>query len=104
MIKNKENITKIIMKPFAECLCVIGQDWYHIQFIIEFLPNEFYPDYMEISKYVSQKISGQELNIEAAVDMIGSMLQSEYSPKDLKVTGIVNDVITHFPVEVIKQY
>lgn len=104
MIPNKENITKIIMKPFAECLCAIGQDWYHIQFIIEFFPDKFYPDYMDITKYISKEISGKELNIESAIDLLGSMLQSTYSPKELKITGIVNDVITHFPVEVIKQY
>lgn len=59
---------------------------------------------MDVAKYISQEISGKELNIEAAVYVLGSMLQTTYSPKELKVTGIVNDVVTHFPVEVIKQY
>lgn len=59
---------------------------------------------MDITKYISKEISGKELNIESAIDLLGSMLQSTYSPKELKITGIVNDVITHFPVEVIKQY
>ena len=50
---------------------------------------------MDITRYISKEISGKELNIESAIDLLGSMLQSTYSPKELKITGIVNDVITH---------
>lgn len=104
MIQNKQNITEIIMRPFAECLCAIGRDWYHIQFEIIFKPVKTYPDYMTVGKYISEMISGKELNIEEAVDRIGSMLKEKYQPESLTVTGKVDKVITHFPVEVTKQY
>ena len=104
MIQNTQKITEIIMKPFAECLCAIGKDWYHIQFEINFKPDKTYPDYMTVGKFISENISGKELNIEDAVDMIGSMLKEKYQPHSLTVTGKVDKVITHFPVEVIKQY
>ena len=104
MIPNKENITKIIMKPSAECLCAIGKDWYHIQFEVHFTPVEYYPDYMTVAKYISDNISGKEMNIETAIDTLGKMLKTTYNPSLLTVKGIVNNVVTHFPVEVIKTY
>ena len=104
MIDNKEQITQIIMRPFAECLCAIGQDWYHLQYEVVFIPAECYPDYMDVAAYISKNISGKELNIEAAVDILGTMLKTTYNPAALTVKGIVDKVITHFPVEVIKEY
>lgn len=104
MVKNKENITEIIMKPFAECLCAIGKDWYHIQFEVHFTPVEYYPDYMTVAKYISDNINGKEMNIETAVDTLGEMLKTTYNPSLLTVKGIVDKVVTHFPVEVIKTY
>lgn len=104
MIQNKEKITSIIMKPFAECLCEIGKDWYHIQFEVDFTPNKTYPDYMDVAEYISKEISGKQLNIEAAVEKLGSMLWDQYKPMSLTVKGIVDKVITHFPVEVKKTY
>ena len=104
MIDNRENISCIIMKPFAECKCGIGKDWYHIEFEILFAPRKTYPDYMNVSKFISENISGKELNIEQAVEGVGEMLWNKYEPAELCVKGIVKDVITHFPVEVIKEY
>ena len=103
-ISNKENISTITMRPFAECLCAIGKDWYHIDFEVYFEPSTCYPDYMQISDFVSQNISGKELNIEQAVAILGDMLYREYSPNHLYVTGTVDKVVTHFPVEVCKEY
>lgn len=104
MIQNKERISAIVMKPFAECLCAIGRDWYHIQFEVTFFPDDYYPDYMTISQFISQNINGHEMNIETAIDTLGQMLMTKYKPKNLTVKGIVDKVITHFPVEVIKEY
>lgn len=104
VIKNSENISKIVMHPFAECLCAIGKDWYHIDFDVQFIPDEYYPDYMEVSAFISEYISGKELNIEEAVDSLGHMLNDTYKPTSLIVKGKVDKVVTHFPVEVIKEY
>lgn len=104
MVQNKENITEIIMKPFAECLCAIGKDWYHIQFEVHFAPVKYYPDYMTVAEYISSNISGKEMNIETAVDTLGKMLKTTYNPSSLTVKGIVDKVVTHFPVEVVKTY
>ena len=104
MIPNHEKITTIVMKPFAECLCAIGKDWYHIQFEAIFTPIQYYPDYMDVAAFVSEHISGKEMNIETAVDTLGMMLMTKYAPVHLTVKGIVNNVVTHFPVEVVKEY
>lgn len=104
MVKNTQDITMIIMKPFADCLCQIGQDWYHIDFEVTFVPGDIYPDYMDVSRYVSNHISGHEMNIEDAVATFFEMLSTKYNPKHLSVRAIVNKATTHFPVEVIKEY
>ena len=51
-INNVESINKIIMKPQATCLCQIGQDWYLNNFTVEFYPNDYYPDYMEVEAWI----------------------------------------------------
>lgn len=104
MIKNTQGISKIIMKPFGECKCAIGQDWYHINFEITFIPNGYYPDYMDVSKFVTNSINGKELNIEDAVNVIGEYLYTKYNPAKLTVTADVKDVVTHCPVTVTKEY
>lgn len=102
MIKNTQSISEIIMKPFADCLCEIGQDWYHIDFEVVFAPGEYYPDYMDVQKNISAKISGKTLNIEDAVDTLYKILKV-YKPLNLSVKAVVNKSTTHFPVEVIKK-
>ena len=100
-IENKEKINKIIMKPYATCLCHIGQDWYLNKFEIEFIPENYYPDYMEVEKWINENIEGKELNIEQAVDMIYSHLM-RYEPFDITVRSVVKDCKTHFNVIVEK--
>jgi len=101
-IANEEKVNRIHMKPYADCKCAIGQDWYHIQFDVEFLPGKWYPDYMEVSRFVADDISGQVLNIEQAVERLWSFLDNTYCPAFLRVKAVVDACITHFPVEVEK--
>lgn len=103
-LNNSQKITKIVMHPFADCLCAIGQDWYHIDFDVIFIPDKHYPDYMDISRFVSTSISGKEMNIEDAVDCLGSMLYSNYEPLALTIRANIKKSTTHFPVEVEKTY
>ena len=102
MIKNLEGITMIIMKPFANCLCKLGQDWYHIDFEATFIPGDYYPDYMDIQRDITEKINGKELNLEEAVDILYGILEA-YKPQNMSVRAVVNKSTTHFPVEVIKE-
>ena len=104
VIKNTQNISEITMKPFAECICAIGKDWYHIDFWINFEPADSYPDYMDVQEFISKAISGNELNIEEAVATLGDTLWDVYKPKSMTITGTVDNVVTHFPVEVTKRY
>ena len=100
-IKNLQNISRVIMRPFAECKCAIGRDWYHIDFEIVFIPRNYYPDYMDTTDFISKNINGRELNIEEAVDVIFEHLRT-YEPMGLSVTANVESVTTHFPVSVTK--
>lgn len=98
-IENKENVSRIIMKPTAVSKCKIGQDWYKMAFEVEFIPGECYPDYIEVNDYVMAEIDGKELNIEEASGMLYEML-SAYEPKSLKVTNHITGCKTHFDVDV----
>lgn len=100
-INNTESINKIVMKPQATCLCQIGQDWYLNNFTVEFYPNDYYPDYMEVEAWINKNIEGRELNIEHAVNLLYNFL-NEYSPAALRVTSTVTDCKTHFDVVVSK--
>ena len=104
MIKNTQKITSIVMKPFAECRCVLGKDWYHIDYEAEMTPADCYPDYMDVSRFISEEINGKDLNIEDAVEKFGNFLWENYSPASLTVKANVSNVTTHCPVIVIKEY
>lgn len=100
-LENKENIQRIEMKPTAITKCAIGQDWYKHEFVIEFVPYLYYPDYMEIEKWIMNNIDGKELNIEEAVDMVHAMLK-EFQPKYLCVKDYIHGNKVHFDVMVEK--
>ncbi len=101
-IKNKENIKQIIMKPTACTLCAIGQDWFNSEFVITFIPNEYYPDYMQVQDWIMTNIDGKEMNIETAANEIYKFIEKEYAPKALTVENHVNACKSHFPVIVTR--
>lgn len=98
---NKENITGIVMEPTACVKCAIGQDWYKCEFMVTFYPGDYYPDYMEVEKFVMEEIDGHELNIEEAVDRLYQHLK-QYEPSGLVVGCNVHGCKVHFDVEVVK--
>lgn len=99
-IENKENVTKIVMKPTAYVKCRIGQDWYKCEFCVTFIPGTGYPDYMQINEFVMKNIDGKELNIEEAARVLYDHL-SIYCPKYLQVRNHIAGCKTHFDVDVV---
>lgn len=98
-IDNNENVKRIVMHPSACVKCQIGQDWYKCEFDVYFTPEKYYPDYMEVEKYVMENIDGKELNIEQAGKMLKDYLK-QYEPEDLEVIVNVAGNKVHFDVEV----
>lgn len=101
-LTNSQKITEIIMKPVAYTKCVIGQDWYKNELEIYFIPNECYPDYMEVNDFIMERVDGKELNIEDVVDIVYAELK-KYDPVALKVIDYIKGCKTHFDVTVIKE-
>lgn len=101
-IENVQQIDKIIMHPTAYTKCIIGQDWYKNELEIEFVPGDYYPDYMDVDRFIMEEIDGAELNIEDVVDKIYTFLRSEYQPQVLIVTDHIRGCKTHFNVDVVK--
>lgn len=103
MAKSEEKISKVTMKPFAECQRAVDRDWYHIDFDVEFYPSFFYPDYTAVTGCIKEEVSGKVLNIEEAVDKVGELF-SKYEPQKLVVRGVVSESTSHFSVEVVKEF
>ena len=101
-IKNEQEIKKITMCPTAYTKCVIGQDWYKNELEIDFVPDLWYPDYIEVDQWIMEEIDGHEFNIEDVVDMIYKKLNVEFYPKSIKVTNHIKGCKTHFDVIVSK--
>ena len=97
---NNEGVKKIIMHPTACVKCQIGQDWYKCEFEVTFIPSGYYPDYMEVGKFVEEHIDGQELNIEQAAKMLCDFLNVAYEPKEITVCNHIRGCKTHFDVDV----
>ena len=99
-LENKEKVKKITMYPVAHTLCAIGQDFYKYEFKVEFEVGNYYPDYMDVEKWVMNNLDGKELNIEQGMRLFYDWLVESYDPLNLKLTAVVKDAKTHFPVEV----
>lgn len=99
---NTQKITEIVMKPTACTFCKLGQDWYNNNLEITFTPDKYYPDYMDVQKYIMDEIDGHEMNIEDVVENVYSYMQI-YEPKTLKVVDHVHGCKTHFDVDVTKE-
>ena len=99
-IENIEKVTTIVMNPVAFVKCQIGQDWYKCDFEVTFIPNTYYPDYMEVSKFVEENIDGQELNIEQAAKILHDFLEETYEPESVMVCNHIRGCKTHFDVDV----
>lgn len=99
LIYNKEEVTHIKMKPTACVKCQIGQDWYQSIFEVDFFPDKYYPDYMEICQFIREEIDGKELNIEEAAKLLLDFLR-KYEPSYVSVINHVTDCKTHFDVDV----
>lgn len=102
-IENTQNISKIIMRPWTIFKCQIGQDWFKNDLEIEFVPNKYYPDYMDIVEYIKNNLDGSEMNIEDMLESLYIFLFVEYDPTYVKITDNVFESKTHFSVTVIKE-
>lgn len=96
---NNEKVSSIVMMPTACVKCQIGQDWYQCQFEAIFVPSGYYPDYMQVQKFVMDEIDGKELNIEQAARLLYDFLLL-FEPKSLTVVNHVRACKSHFDVDV----
>jgi len=100
-LENKQGIKEITMMPTAYTKCAIGQDWYKNEMVIHFAPGEYYPDYMDVNKWIMEEIDGKEFNIEDVVEEIYNFLLY-YEPKELSIEDHIKGCKTHFDVIVKK--
>lgn len=98
-IPNNERVSKICMKPIAYTKCRIGQDWFLNEFEAVFFPDRFYPDYIEVEKFIAENIEGKEMNIEETARCLCNFLM-KYDPKEVYVIDHIRNCKTHFCVDV----
>lgn len=101
-IKNTQGINLIVMHPIAYNICDLGGDTYKSKLEITFVPDEYYPDYMEVQSWIAKNIDGKRLNIEDVVKVVHDFISKEYKPKEMSIASRIRDCRTHFDVEVYK--
>lgn len=101
-LNNEEKVGKITMMPTAVTLCDIGNDWYTNQLEITFVPDKYYPDYIEVKDWIMINIDGKRLNIEQVVERVYKFLIEQYEPIDIHVKDTVTGSKSHFDVIVEK--
>lgn len=99
MISNVQSITTIEADKRISLYCPIGKDYYTADVLIKFMPDNFYPDYIDLDVFLN-RLSGLSLTIEDAAEEVYNELQS-YKPKKAKVT-IEAFSNTHLHVKVTK--
>lgn len=99
MLKNTQSISVIKATKRISLYCPLGEDYYTADVYIEFLPDAFYMDYIDLDAFLN-RMSGLSLTIEDAVKDIYDELQ-RYMPKKAAVT-IEAFSNTHLQVTVTK--
>lgn len=99
MIENMQAIALIKANKTICLFCPLGEDFYTAHILIEFLPNEYYMDYIDLDKFLVG-LSGKSLTIEDACEKIYKELQ-RYNPHKARVT-IDAASNTHLNVTVTK--
>lgn len=100
-IENQEKIDSITFTRNVQPFCPLGDDYYTAEVQVTFMPNQFYPDYIELDKAI-QDLGGKSLTIEQLAEKVFDIMQ-EFEPETLLVT-ITADSNRHFPVTVSKVY
>lgn len=99
MIENAQKVNLIESDKQICLYCPIGKDYYTAVVNIEFVPNGYYMDYIDLDRYLN-RLSGLSLTIEDAARDIYDELQI-YKPLKTKVT-IEAFSNTHLHVKVTK--
>lgn len=118
MFKNTQQISQIIFEPkTTHNFCPLGQIYcdelakdgskpllphYTNHFRITFSPDEIICDYIDVEKWIANKINNENLIIEDAVANLYDYIYNTYKPAYLKVETYVDDAM-HGAVTVIKE-
>lgn len=119
MFKNTQKISSIVFRPRNTChnLCPLGQLYcdelakdgskpmlphYTNNFEITFVPKEYVCDYIDVEKWIKEKLNDETMIIEDAVSLLYDYLMDTYKPEYLKVVSTVTDAI-HGPVVVTRE-
>lgn len=84
MINNTQSISSIKADKRISLYCPIGKDYYTADVVINFVPGDYYMDYIDLDMFLN-RLSGLSLTIEDAADTIYKELQ-RYKPQKTKVT------------------
>jgi len=96
-----QGIKSVAFDKTITVYCPLGNDFYTAQLLVEFHPNEWMMDYIDVDRFI-QTMQGRNLIIEDVVKELHDHLTTEYSPYYVKVTCYATNA-AHFPVTVIKE-
>ena len=118
MFRNTQKVSYIVYEPkTTHNLCPLGQLYcdelsrdgskpelphYTNHFTITLVPGDFICDYIEVEKWIREKINNETLVIEDAVSMLFNYMMETYKPRHLIVESHVEDAM-HGVVTVVKE-
>lgn len=81
--------------------CPLGDDYYTATIGVEFVPNEWVMDYLDVED-MFKNLQGSKLIIEDLTVAVFEHLNNNYAPAYLRVVTHAENA-THFPVTVVKE-
>lgn len=99
--KHTQGISKCTFYKTITVYCPLGKDYYTAFLTVDFYPNEWMMDYMDVEAFIDG-LQGTHNIIEDLVAKIHDHLRTEYEPKHVKVVCDATNA-KHFPVQVTKE-
>jgi len=98
--KNEYGLTYLVMCPVLQIVDPATQAVLQLKSTVEFYPDAFLPEFVEIQNSIKQKIERQKMPVEKAADELINLF-NEYEPKKIKMRVDIINNNTYFPVSVI---
>ena len=99
--KNTMGISEIAFAHTVQCVCAIGKSLCTYDMVVEMVPDEVIPDYLEVQEFMDNEVHMHFLTMEDATAAVADYLNEAYSPASGTVSCLCSDA-RHFPVRVTK--
>ena len=100
--KNEFGVKCLLMHPAIQIIDPATQARLQLKATVEFFPDAFLPEFVEVQNILRQKMENKRMSVEAVANVLIDFF-NEYEPKELKVKVEVINNNSFFPVSVIAE-